>query len=268
MNTNAIESREQNLIQRIRTSGLVQSREVLLVDEVLEIRKERRQLFTKMNGEISMLQEMSQRWEQKALSLEQRIDQLQREFLRREEDRKIKNREEIENAKQEMLQHREKEASLAQAEFSRREEIMKIRYENQLQELAAKIEQVTIEQKSHDLTQAKVIANKLVKKISSELEEKFLRKVREYKESLVQVAEREKQLEEQLTEKEKSIVELTQKEKLMMDTLNSLQSRLEAVYLQEKEQERRKMQLIHENDSLRENNAALEKKIGRFEIFP
>jgi hypothetical protein len=50
-----IEAREQDLIQHIRTAGLQKRREICLVDEVLELRKERRKFLTSMQSQIASL---------------------------------------------------------------------------------------------------------------------------------------------------------------------------------------------------------------------
>ena len=54
-----IETREQDLIQHIRTAGLQKRREILLVDEVLDLRKEKRKLLTSLTSELANLKEES-----------------------------------------------------------------------------------------------------------------------------------------------------------------------------------------------------------------
>jgi len=51
----AIEALEQDLIQHIRTAGLQKRREICLVDEVLELRKEKRKLLTSLQSQIATL---------------------------------------------------------------------------------------------------------------------------------------------------------------------------------------------------------------------
>lgn len=54
-----IETKEQNLIQHIRTAGLQKRREMLLVDEVLELRKAKRKLLTSLTAELENVKEES-----------------------------------------------------------------------------------------------------------------------------------------------------------------------------------------------------------------
>ena len=53
-----LETMEQELIQHIRTSGVSQSRELSLIDEVMNIRTERRKLFSVMNKMVHELQQV------------------------------------------------------------------------------------------------------------------------------------------------------------------------------------------------------------------
>lgn len=48
-----IEGLEQEIIQHIRTSGIRKPRETSLIDEVLEIRKERRRLFSSLTNQLT-----------------------------------------------------------------------------------------------------------------------------------------------------------------------------------------------------------------------
>ena len=51
----SIETREHDLIQHIRTAGLQKRREIALVDEVLELRKEKRQVFSNLASKVESL---------------------------------------------------------------------------------------------------------------------------------------------------------------------------------------------------------------------
>ena len=50
-----LEDREQDLIQHVRTAGLQKRREISLVDEILELRKERRQQFSALQSQVKVL---------------------------------------------------------------------------------------------------------------------------------------------------------------------------------------------------------------------
>eukprot|EP01031_Cornospumella_fuschlensis_P023447 gene23447-28446_t len=51
----SIEAKEQALVQHFKTAGLRQQKELALVNEILEIRKERRQLFASLSETSSKL---------------------------------------------------------------------------------------------------------------------------------------------------------------------------------------------------------------------
>ena len=53
-----LETMEQELIQHIRTSGVSQSREFGLIDEVMNIRTERRKVFSAMNKMVREMQQL------------------------------------------------------------------------------------------------------------------------------------------------------------------------------------------------------------------
>lgn len=55
----SIEQQEQDLIRHIHTSGLKTPRETSLVDEVMNIRKERRRLFAKLLNSSNSLEEIN-----------------------------------------------------------------------------------------------------------------------------------------------------------------------------------------------------------------
>jgi uncharacterized coiled-coil DUF342 family protein len=79
-----IEQQEQDLIRHIHTSGLKTPRETSLVDEVMNIRKERRRLFTKLLNSNNSLQEIN-------LSLIQRVS-ISEEAYKNELDSKVEER--------------------------------------------------------------------------------------------------------------------------------------------------------------------------------
>jgi TolA-binding protein len=91
-----IELKEQQLIQQIRTSGIRKPRETSLIDEVLDIRKERRKLFSLLtnaiessSARITELESQGNRHQSELRSretlLEQRMENQKKELIRVEE---------------------------------------------------------------------------------------------------------------------------------------------------------------------------------------
>lgn len=250
--TEAIEAKEQGIIQRIRASGLPSAREVLLIDELLEIRKERRKLVSRLQDETLVLREMVEKWERRSAEADRLANIRENELARKLDEIAIRRNEDMEKARREMRD--ENERIITRANLERHEELSALRsdYESKLAKMAKQIEELESNQKSSDLSNAKLIANKLLKKISGELEEKFEKKTKEYRDSLLQVAEREKVLEEMLNAKNEEVDRLRSKVKLLLESLNSSQSRMETAFVREKDLEKKMAVLLKENEDLRE----------------
>lgn len=246
-----IETKEQNLIQRVRTSGLSQAREITIVDEILDIRKERRRFFSKLNKEIGQLQNMVQKWTQQATELQKTCDEQRIEFERREKSISSQAEESIHKLKQDINAQHQQELVATKNENIQALEIVRQEYEDKISSLQSRLEICVSEHKNNDLSQAKVIANKLVKRISTELEEKFERKANEWKESLLQMEAREKELERALSAKHKELDNMKVQERSLIETLNSLQSKLETSFKREKDLEKRHTLLVIEVESMR-----------------
>eukprot|EP01033_Poteriospumella_lacustris_P005833 gene5833-4187_t len=194
---------------------------------------------------------MVDKWERRSAEAERLANNRENELARKLDDIAIRRNEDVEKARREMRE--ENERIIARASLERHEELSGLRsdYESKLAKMAKQIEELESNQKSSDLSNAKLIANKLLKKISGELEEKFEKKTKEYRDSLLQVAEREKVLEEMLKAKNEEVDRLRSKEKLLLESLNSSQSRMETAFVREKDLEKKMAVLLKENENLR-----------------
>lgn len=138
----AIEAKEQNLVQRIRTSGLPQSRELLLVDEVLEVRKLRRQLFRGQQDIIEQLQSATKSFEETILKLESNGNAYQLEMKGQlQEMERIKN-EEIAEVKKKLTSQLASETQQLLDAHRKELKATKRQYESRLLEVAGRLEEV------------------------------------------------------------------------------------------------------------------------------
>lgn len=176
----ALEEKEQILIQHIRTCGLRQAKESSLVDEVMAIRRERRKLFSAFQERCSSL----------VMQLEERAQELQaakRSMSADLADAVSRYEEEI-SAQKEKLQLLEqllREERIAQSERAKIIEQtsvgqMKLAYEAKLQSLEEKLREIVTEKQTAELTQARTLANSIVKKVTKSIEENYQRKLTEY----------------------------------------------------------------------------------------
>lgn len=138
----AIEAKEQNLVQRIRTSGLPQSRELLLVDEVLEVRKLRRQLLRGQQDIIEQLQSATKSFEETILKLESNGNAYQLEMKGQlQEMERIKN-EEIAEVKKKLTSQLASETQQLLDAHRKELKATKRQYESRLLEVAGRLEEV------------------------------------------------------------------------------------------------------------------------------
>jgi hypothetical protein len=174
-----IETKEQNLIQHLRTAGLRQNKETALVDEVLELRRERRRL-------LSSLQERNGQLEKAMLELERQNNTLQQQIqvdlddIRQQHHTQLVQRDEqwhnLECLLREEAEHKTKTII---ANEKLRYDAIKRSYEQKLVLLESKLREITHEKESKELQQAKSIASTIVSKVTAEIESKYQRKLSE-----------------------------------------------------------------------------------------
>jgi hypothetical protein len=163
-----IESREQELIQHIRTSGLRKPRETFLVDEVMSIRTERRKLFTTLSKHIDDLTMESEDMKVEISSFDRKIEDALKEYSKSisasKEDEISELKTELEILKVQNSSKRETKVNI---------DALKSKYEAQLSLLEAKIKEIDLQRKKNTEDEAKALAEKLSAKAIAEAELNF-----------------------------------------------------------------------------------------------
>lgn len=169
-NLDGIEEREQAFIQHVRTAGLRKPREAALVDELLAVRKERRQIFSALIGHViriqSLRQEQSTELEAQNAALREAKSAHQLEMKR------------LEEAHANELQHQTQR--------------LHRKYEEKLRTIGAKLEEVDKAKRKDERSAAQGIAKEMTEAAVQETERRFGEKLLRYKEALRSVAEKEK----------------------------------------------------------------------------
>ena len=222
-----LEAQEQDFIQHIRTAGLRKPRETALVDELLAMRKERRQIFSALVGHIIRLQST-------------------RLQLAEDVERHIAAQRDLRRAHQEELKKLEETHS---SEMHHQMQRLSRKYEDKLRVIGSRVEEVSNaklrdQQASVDAL-AKELTSDAVEEVTKKHEEKLIR----YKEALRTFAEKEKDIEavaqkqaglarayqreaqtlrQQLEEQKALISDLASKEKTASSLLSSARASLQA----------------------------------------
>lgn len=172
-----LEEREQILIQHLRTAGLRQAKEASLVEEVFDLRKERRRYFSQLQEEMGRLDQVN-----KDLCLE--LDQVKQHLmtdlttLQKKHEREVAIRDEQLRLLEQSMKA-EKEAQVENVKLTEKKSLdrLKASYESKLSLLEEKLKEIIEEKQQNDLKHAKMIANDLVKKVTIEIEEKYQKKI-------------------------------------------------------------------------------------------
>jgi hypothetical protein len=147
---NQLESQEQSIIQHIRTSGLKKNRECALIDEIMDLRKNRRRTFTMLVKDLGHSQKC-------CASLENSIQNEKESTKRRYESEIAALRDDL-NSKNSLLQRfeikmKEKLESLHHKyQHATSDEVNKVRlkYESRLRELERIVSQVEVDVSSKE----------------------------------------------------------------------------------------------------------------------
>lgn len=174
-----IENLEQSIIQHIRTSGMRQPRETALIDEVMELRRERRKFSTAIHGQlkatdatkIQLLGEVND-LRSKLHASESLVAELRNELARFKETERTKYEEKLQS---ELATQEEK------LKFMEKINLAKLRnkYEERLKEVETKVQEAYREKAKGELKDAKTIALELVEKAKVELEKRCSERIEE-----------------------------------------------------------------------------------------
>lgn len=203
-----VERLEDVLLQHIRTSGMKKSRETSLIDEVLELRRVRRRALSQIAADIDKLQ----------LDNDEIIRQskgIARSAVIHEKEIEIKVHNEVKRIEQE---YREKFSEFAaRRDGSIKEFIAKIKqkYENQLVLLENKLADITSEYQNA-LGDAAIEARKReMMDLQNKLEQQSHKLLR-YKEAVVHLSEKERELDAIVVKQRDEIGQL--KEEILFST--------------------------------------------------
>lgn len=174
-----IEALEQTLIQHLRTSGLRPNKEISLIDEILEIRKRRRQLFANLDGQMKTNHQETEQRIQEAIREKEEAKAL----LIKWKEEQTKDLQALEKVMQEreeiLLQQENAKLEKLQIEWGSKFNKLKKHYQQDLQVLEAKCIRITQEKElqKEDLTES--LTQTIRESLKHEYEKKYEEKVAE-----------------------------------------------------------------------------------------
>ena len=169
-----LEAQEQSIIQHVRTAGLRKPRETALIDELLEMRRERRQIFSALIAHTMQLhcsrQQLSEGLDRAGSLLRETKSAQQLELKR------------LEEAHTHELEHHAQR--------------LKRKYEDKLRLIGDKVEQVASAKRHDEQQAAESLARDMTATAMATVEKKYDERLGKYKEALRTLVERERDLEE------------------------------------------------------------------------
>lgn len=178
-NFDRIESMEQEIIQHIRTSGIRKPRETSLIDEILEIRKERRRLFNSLSGQINSSGSQIRILSEELSSTKNNISSI---IIDRTEQINTSLKQcQTEKETMERRLRDEFKTELEKTKFQDRLKLEKInaKYEEKNKLIESKLVEIMTEKEKADNKEAKRIATDLLATAKAELEGRYLNKIQE-----------------------------------------------------------------------------------------
>lgn len=175
-----LDSKEQTLIQHVRTSGIAQARELSLVSEVLDIRKERKRLFAGFNEQIVSLQADNQRLKDSMNQYHEAAERQLRQLTEAQALDHETHQQRLATLESSLRNEHHSAIEIIKLSETKKQQCMQHGYESQIQLLSQKLKDILIERDNRDLAQAKSIANKITKKLSHELQSSYDTKIAEY----------------------------------------------------------------------------------------
>ncbi len=164
-----IESLEQTLIQHLRTSGLRQAREVSLVEEVLEIRKRRRQIFSSLENQAK---EASIEAGKATKAAEIERDDIKEKLIqlkKQQKDELIELQQAWDEKEQSLIQQEEDHIESLKKEWGKKFDKLRNGYVDQVKMLEEKIAKLTRENEMME----KKIMETMSAKVKNELKEEY-----------------------------------------------------------------------------------------------
>jgi hypothetical protein len=199
---NSLETMEQSIMQHIRTAGLKKNRECAIIDEVLNLRKNRRQIFSNIVKDIHSLQEYS-------LTVESALADERENATNRSTKLENELREDVARLTSEVRHVREKHRiQIEELRESSRKSMaievaqVKVKYENKLRLLEERVFAIqTASRESEEERATKLRAREREETASQEQ----AKSVQRYKEALRAMVDREKSLERESKDLERRL---------------------------------------------------------------
>eukprot|EP01031_Cornospumella_fuschlensis_P024321 gene24321-29401_t len=207
----SIEAKEQALVQHFKTAGLRQQKELALVNEILEIRKERRQLFSNLSETSSKLlasnneltQTISILKEQAIQDMAELEDRYQKEIEAQKSSFLHKER----VLQEELALRRENQKLHVQQEVNR----VKLVYENKLQLVESKLKRQVAE------------------KITKEIEDKYKLKMAKLHSTMESISQRDQQRELEVHRLESELAQMARENSRLTEENASLRQQEHAL---------------------------------------
>jgi chromosome segregation ATPase len=152
-----LEASEQTLIEHLRTAGLKKTRECQLIDEVLNMRKNRRQVFSMLTKDVSNTRELQEGQQARAKELTQDLQQNIKELQEEIEKKDYALRNIQKELKKKLQDVHEKYRRVMKDEVNS----VKAGYEKTLSTLEGKIEQVQRASSQNIKNEEDELSNKL-----------------------------------------------------------------------------------------------------------
>jgi hypothetical protein len=174
-----IENLEQNIIQHIRTSGMRKPRETALIDEVMELRRERRKFTSAVHSQLKVLDGQNKVLVHEVSELREKLQvaAAAEELIRR----KLADSRESDRTQFEERLARELATQEEKLKFMEKINIAKLRnkYEERMKEYDLKMKEVFQAKAKAELKDARTIALELVEKAKLEMEKRCNEKLAE-----------------------------------------------------------------------------------------
>ena len=174
-----IENIEQSIIQHIRIAGIRKPRETSLVDEMMDLRRERRKFSASVHAQLRSLDNQNKALSEEILTLKDKVAQ-ESQSLNDLERRSMDTRESERVHFEERLK-KELDTQEEKMKFMEKINIAKVRnkYEERMKQIEMKMNEVFHEKAKAELKDARSIALKLVEKAKIEIEKRCNEKIDE-----------------------------------------------------------------------------------------
>ena len=214
-----VEAFEQQLIQHLRTAGLRQQREVELINEVMNIRRERRKSFTGVRTLVRRMEEDNRILRERCTSLlrERESEAVSRKAMIAQALHK-KETELIAMSKQHEMELNTLKEKFAQVNKQQIARISKI-YEEKLKAVDEKLQELDAARNGHEQRTAQAIAMELTEKAVVDVTVQHRIKLQKYKDALRSVTEKERDAVQTLQQIQDRLKDSEQDKRVIADNL-------------------------------------------------